>query len=152
MANLDERDWYPAIIDGARRRGVLLCRIADAPATGKKPFDLFGITSRGIGVAIEAKMVRSSKNLWEDGFADAAARSLRSHQSNWLQAWAGCGGVALLIAARKEDPERAVALLAVDESGVLNFRRIGVLYLSPNRSTTTGWEGCFESLKGLFED
>lgn len=85
-----ERSHYPAIIDGARLNGALLYRIVDAPMTGKKPFDIMGISGMGRGVGIEVKLSKKDS-------LDSPLKLLEAHQLNWLKAFAARGGIALVI-------------------------------------------------------
>lgn len=85
---MSERGQYQGLIDGARREGILLCRIADAAYTGKKPFDMFGVLPNGRALAVEVKRKATMPfSPWS---------LLEPHQLNWLKAYAANGGEAIL--------------------------------------------------------
>jgi hypothetical protein len=91
-----ERDHYPALISGARRDGILLVRIVDAPYTGKKPFDMFGIR-KGRGIAVEVKKSRfSCLNPTGRPVGLESLAKLEPHQKTWLSVWAREDGISLV--------------------------------------------------------
>jgi len=77
-----------------------LWRLPDAPpavgpdgsfrSAGNRPFDLFGVTSSGRGVAVEVKYQRGGRTF-------SLGRLLRRHQLAELKCWAALGGIALLV-------------------------------------------------------
>lgn len=84
-----ERDLYKGIVDGARIDGGLLVRIHDAAYTGKKPFDMFGVSPFGLALAVEVKSV--------DKMPRDPLSLLETHQLSWLKAWSKRGGGSFLV-------------------------------------------------------
>ena len=102
-----------------------LWRIPDAPpivgpdgafrSSGLRPFDLFGVTSDGRGIAVEVKYQRA-------GLTFNMASHVRPHQLIELKCWARLNGIALLVIgwtpigwAHAEIIEIAAETLAGDE-------------------------------------
>lgn len=85
-----ENELYGKIIKGAWTDGLRLWRVHDSPII-KSAFDICGITSEGIAVAIEVKVVRTKDgigphwNLYEP------------HQRAWLVEYGARGGVAVAL-------------------------------------------------------
>lgn len=83
-----ENTLYTPLIKGAKRHGIVLCRIKDSTMTGKKPFDMFGIMLNGKAICVEVKVVQSFTlkfpwNLFEP------------HQVDWLQVYQHRTGIAI---------------------------------------------------------
>lgn len=89
---MKEASLYPPLVAGALRCGWPLYRIRD-DAGGRKPFDIGGCSARGLGVALEAKVIRSS--LTTEGYMPWDL--FEPHQQQWLRVFANTGAIALAV-------------------------------------------------------
>jgi hypothetical protein len=100
-----ESDLYLPMVEGAKADAWRLYRIADG-SPGRKPFDIGGFAPGGVGVGLEAKIVRSYPAV-SSGIPWAA---FAPHQRSWLEDAAAIGGLPL------------VALYSLEDRGLRIYR------------------------------
>lgn len=108
---MKENELYKAIVDGAKLENIILIKIVDG-SVGKKPFDMFGITNKGIAVAVEVKVWRNT-NL--PGSWSEVDKLYESQQKPWLMEYASNKGVAIL--ALYHEYSKRMLITRVDGSG-----------------------------------
>jgi hypothetical protein len=86
-----EADLYLPMVEGAKADAWRLYRIADG-SPGRKPFDIGGFAPGGVGVGLEAKIVR----VWPAASCGVPWAAFASHQRSWLEEAAAIGGLPLV--------------------------------------------------------
>jgi hypothetical protein len=86
-----ESDGYLPLTMGGFNDGFCLYKIVDAAMTGKKPFDITGISPDGKAVAIECKYARTGVGV------EKLKGMLEPHQMNWINTYAVMGGVSIVV-------------------------------------------------------
>lgn len=136
-----ERELYAKLSRGAEADGWALYHISDA-GTGRKPFDMGGVSPYGEAVGLEVKAwerIQWNKPLpWQ---------RFEASQRGWLKAYAKAGALALIALCERDRPETIylVRLLLSDFSEGDNRPTLGghrlltPLTLDPKIQGYRGW-------------
>lgn len=90
-----EKTLYPKLIRGAALRGLCLLRLADG-SFGKKPSDIYGVSTDGIFVSVEVKKTDAVGS--PDG-PDWFMKKLSMHQKYWAEYFAKSCALSLVVVA-----------------------------------------------------